>query len=168
MIPWTVTYQAPLSHRILQARILEWVAIPFSRDLPNSGIFPTQGSNPCLPHCRKILRTLPNMSACLFANMDSSIEGSGGLTAPIMGWCLLPFDPQGTFLHRCSPGGLFDLRSGCLLSLLQQLAAPVSNLVLKVSSKIKAPIFLCLTNSSCLAQGPIYHLPQTFSFLFNG
>ena len=23
---------------ILQARILEWVAIPFSRDLPNSGI----------------------------------------------------------------------------------------------------------------------------------
>ena len=30
---------------ILQARILEWVAIPFSR-----GIFPTQGLNPCLLH----------------------------------------------------------------------------------------------------------------------
>ena len=28
-------------HGILQGRILEWVAIPFSR-----GIFPTQGSNP--------------------------------------------------------------------------------------------------------------------------
>ena len=25
-------------HRILQARILEWVAIPFSRDLPDPGI----------------------------------------------------------------------------------------------------------------------------------
>ena len=25
-------------HRILQARVLEWVAIPFSRDLPNPGI----------------------------------------------------------------------------------------------------------------------------------
>ena len=25
-------------HGILQARILEWVAIPFSRDLPNPGI----------------------------------------------------------------------------------------------------------------------------------
>ena len=25
-------------HGILQARILEWVAFPFSRDLPNSGI----------------------------------------------------------------------------------------------------------------------------------
>ena len=35
-------------HGILQARILEWVAISFSR-----GIFPTQGSNPGLPHCRQ-------------------------------------------------------------------------------------------------------------------
>ena len=32
-------------HAILQARILEWAAISFSR-----GIFPTQGSNPCLLH----------------------------------------------------------------------------------------------------------------------
>ena len=29
--PQTVAYQAPLSMRILQARILEWVAMPFSR-----------------------------------------------------------------------------------------------------------------------------------------
>ena len=29
--PWTVGHQAPLSMGILQARILEWVAIPFSR-----------------------------------------------------------------------------------------------------------------------------------------
>ena len=27
-------------HGILQARMLEWVAIPFSRDLPNPGIKP--------------------------------------------------------------------------------------------------------------------------------
>ena len=32
-------------HGILQARILEWVAISFSR-----GILPTQGSNPGFPH----------------------------------------------------------------------------------------------------------------------
>ena len=25
-------------HRILQSRLLEWVAIPFSRDLPNQGL----------------------------------------------------------------------------------------------------------------------------------
>ena len=29
--PWTVAYQAPLSMGILQARTLEWVAIPSSR-----------------------------------------------------------------------------------------------------------------------------------------
>ena len=29
-----------LVHGILQARILDWVAFPFSRDLPNSGIEP--------------------------------------------------------------------------------------------------------------------------------
>ena len=37
-------------HVNLQARILEWVAISFSR-----GIFPTQGSNPGLPYCRQRL-----------------------------------------------------------------------------------------------------------------
>ena len=44
--PWTV-------YGILQARILEWVAFPFSR-----GIFPTQGSNPGLPHYGQILYQL--------------------------------------------------------------------------------------------------------------
>ena len=40
-------------HGILQARILEWVAIPFSR-----GLFPTQGANPGFLHCRQILYCL--------------------------------------------------------------------------------------------------------------
>ena len=38
--PWTVARQAPLSRGILQARILEWVAMPPSGDLPNPGIKP--------------------------------------------------------------------------------------------------------------------------------
>ena len=37
-------------HEILQARILEWVALSLLE-----GIFPTQGRNPGLPHCRRIL-----------------------------------------------------------------------------------------------------------------
>ena len=37
-------------YEILQARILEWIAILFSR-----GIFPIQGLNPGLLHCRQIL-----------------------------------------------------------------------------------------------------------------
>ena len=45
---------------ILQARILEWVAFPFSRGSLSllQRIFPTQGSNPGLPHCRQILYRL--------------------------------------------------------------------------------------------------------------
>ena len=34
--PWTVAHQAV--HGILQARILDWVAISFSGDLPDPGI----------------------------------------------------------------------------------------------------------------------------------
>ena len=45
-------------HGILQARILEWVAIPFSR-----GIFLTQGSNPGLLHCRRILYQLSHQGS---------------------------------------------------------------------------------------------------------
>ena len=40
-------------HGILQARILEWIAFPLLQ-----GIFPTQGSNLGLPHCRRILHQL--------------------------------------------------------------------------------------------------------------
>ena len=40
-------------HGILHARILEWVAFPFSR-----GVFPTQRSNPGLLHYRQILYQL--------------------------------------------------------------------------------------------------------------
>ena len=40
-------------HGTLQARMLEWVTFPFSR-----GIFPSQGSNTDLPHCRLILYQL--------------------------------------------------------------------------------------------------------------
>jgi len=36
--PMDSTQQAPLSKGILQARILEWVAMTSSRDLPNPGI----------------------------------------------------------------------------------------------------------------------------------
>ena len=40
--PWTVARQAPLSMGILQARVLEWVAmpVPSPAHLPNPGIKP--------------------------------------------------------------------------------------------------------------------------------
>ena len=38
--PWTVAHQAPLSMGILQAKILEWVAMPSSRGSSQPGIEP--------------------------------------------------------------------------------------------------------------------------------
>ena len=43
-------------HGISQAKILEWVAI-------HQGIFPTQGSNPGLPHCRQTLYCLSHQGS---------------------------------------------------------------------------------------------------------
>ena len=82
--PWTEACQAPLSLGILQARVLEWVAVPgikpmspalqasslpseppgkpmntgVSRSSLLQGIFSTRGSNLGLPHCRQILYQL--------------------------------------------------------------------------------------------------------------
>ena len=58
---------------ILQARILEWVAVPIQ------GIFPPQGSNPGLLHCRQIFYQLSHQGsprilkwvACLFSRGSS-------------------------------------------------------------------------------------------------
>ena len=57
-------------HGILQVRILEWVAFPFSR-----GIFLTQGSNPGLPHCRRTSYQLSHKGSVYFV-------GSGHLVSP--------------------------------------------------------------------------------------
>ena len=48
-IKWiSVNITRLLCHGILQARILEWVAIPFSGDLPNPGIEPMSVASPAL------------------------------------------------------------------------------------------------------------------------
>ena len=52
--------QAPLSMGILQARMLEWVAMPSFQ-----GIFPTQGSNPGLLHYKLILYCLSHKESPL-------------------------------------------------------------------------------------------------------
>ena len=53
-------------HRILQARILEWVAILFSRRFSRSRL------NPSLPHCRQVLYRLSHQgSLALLSNYIS-------------------------------------------------------------------------------------------------
>ena len=77
-------------HGILQARILEWVAVPFSR-----GSSQPRESNPGLPHCRWILYQL-------------SHQGS----PRILEWVAYPFS-SGSFQPRnrtqvlCTAGGFF-------------------------------------------------------------
>ena len=54
---WTVAHRAPLSMGILQARTLVGCHALLQ------GIFPTQGSNPGLPHCRWILSHLSHQAS---------------------------------------------------------------------------------------------------------
>ena len=57
---------------ILQARIREWVAIPFSRRYSLlRGIFPTLGSNPGLLHCWQILYHLSHQESPKFKKKKS-------------------------------------------------------------------------------------------------
>ena len=58
---WTVAHQAPLSMGILQARILEWVAMPSFR-----GYSQPRESNPGLLHCRWIPYHLSHQGSLLF------------------------------------------------------------------------------------------------------
>ena len=46
-------------HGIFQARILEWVAISYSRDIPNSGIKPTSSVAPALQMDSLLLIYIP-------------------------------------------------------------------------------------------------------------
>ena len=64
--PWTVAYQAPPPMGF--SRQEYWSGLPF----PSPGIFPTQGSNPGLLHCRQML---------LMTNLDSILK-SRDMTLP--------------------------------------------------------------------------------------
>ena len=63
-------------HGIFEARILEWIAIPFSR-----GIFLTQGSNPGLLHCR---RTLYHLSYREDLNCAHMFHNSTSIINPVI------------------------------------------------------------------------------------
>ena len=61
-------------HGFLQARILEWVAIPFSR---GEGLIPTQGSNPsllCLLHWQRNSLLLSHQGSPICLQLSFKIE----------------------------------------------------------------------------------------------
>ena len=108
-------------HGILQARILEWVAVPFSR-----GVFPAQGSNLGLLHCRQILyhrttsealgHNLPKkvkfakLCPTLCHPLDYTVHGI--LQARLLEWVIFSFfrgssQPRDRTQVSCIAGGLF-------------------------------------------------------------
>ena len=66
-------------HRIFQARILEWAAISFSR-----GIFPTQGLNPGLLHCRQTLYRLSHQGSIFVVYLSPKVAVTKN---PVSGEC---------------------------------------------------------------------------------
>ena len=83
-------------HGILQARILEWVAIPFSR-----GIFPTQGWNPDFPHWKQILYQQSNKESPRILEWVAFLFSRGSShpgiepRSPSLQADSLPVEPQG-------------------------------------------------------------------------
>ena len=87
----------------------------------------------------------------------------GGMSTLIMGWCPLPFLTPKEPSCACADREVFlDLRSGHLISFLQQSSASATSFVLGVSGWKQTSVLLHLTNTSCLAQGHSSLLPQTF------
>ena len=95
-------------HATLQARALEWVVILFSR-----GIFPTQGLDLGLPHCRQILYHLSHQGNPLGRSFSKLIFFPLSLLSPLPGENL----PH-SFISRFRPCGSrrpVCLRVQCLL-----------------------------------------------------
>ena len=92
MTPWTIAVQAPLSMEILQARILEWVAMPPSGDLQGPGVEPMTLMGPALAAvvAAKSLQSCPT----LCDPIDGSPPGSpipGILQARTLKWVAISF-----------------------------------------------------------------------------
>ena len=91
---------------ILQARILEWVACSLLQ-----GIFPIQGQNLGLPHCRQILNQLshrgsPKASTYYVRNT----QHVGSLCAKSFQSCLTLCDPMDCSPPGCSSHGILQAR----------------------------------------------------------
>ena len=101
-------------HGILQARILE-SRLPF----PLQGIFPIQGSNPGLPHCRQILYHLSGQGSLFahFSSLQSSLQAFTVRSAEIPP----PFISQKAFSSR------LELGAGS-----EHLNAPLKSVLLKL------------------------------------
>ena len=82
-------------HGILQARILEWVAVPFSR-----GIFLTQGSNISLLHYKQILYSLSHQGSSIGEGVSLPLTASRGYSHFLVSPSIFK-DHYPNFCSRC-------------------------------------------------------------------
>ena len=126
--PWTVAHQAPLFMGILQGRILDWIAIPFSRDPPNTGIKPRSRTlqvdslpskspgKPCIYVCVCVC-----VCVCVFVYYCCSL---------LTKLCLILQQPYGLQPARLSVLGIPQAGMGCHFLLQEILLTQGSNLYL--------------------------------------
>ena len=95
------------------------------------------------------------MYACTSLSQDGFHQRGlwGDLASLTMGWCPLPFDLQGAFMHMCNQGGLLTSRMRNMWSLIFSLgrARPPLSIVLLFSSWCIGPQG---TNLQLFALGP--------------
>ena len=136
-------------HGILQPRILEWVAVPFSRDLPNPGIEPTSLTSLAL--AGGFFTTSATWETCFSLFLTAEFPGapqsplfSQGCSpscALFLIWC--------HHTHHCSHLVWVSL-SLCLLLLKTPSSRKSSRMTLALTD---LPL-LCRTNHSCLVYHP--------------
>ena len=135
-------------HGILQARILEWVAFPFSR-----GSFqPRNWTNQSLLHCRLILYQLSYHKLSLsksptFPNLSLWADGYISHSQRKEKQIVIPFIPH--FTNQCAPAATKLSRRYALESIPTQLLKNLASLL--SGSTIKSPLyFLPRHCQSCL------------------
>ena len=102
--PWTVARQAPLSMGILQARILEWIAISFSRGSSDPGVEPgspalQEDSLPSEPPGKPTYWRLINIYLCGYQGRKDPLEEGMATHSSILAW-RIPMD-RGAWRATC-------------------------------------------------------------------
>ena len=83
MTPWTVALQASLSMEF--PRLEYWSCQNTGLPFPSQGIFPTQGSNPGVLHCKQILYHLSHSKGC-YACVELAVWNKMCLCRDTMQW----------------------------------------------------------------------------------
>ena len=166
--PWNPMDCSPVGfpvHGILQAEIVEWISCSLLW-----GIFPIQGSNSGLLHCRQILYSLSHQGNSVLPPLKIILDGSGSRLL----WFSWPPMVSATFMLTkprllCvvhwpwSPRGTFTSSPISATFALQEICAWVVSMAVSLSMMSFTQALTCLTPSSF--QGSIVSLTYMSVFI---